>query len=669
MTQYYYSILRISSKSVLTIFFLSLFCNTLNAQKNLADTGAVTKNDLLNKECEFEKNASAMVIFDVQKTKFEPRYSIYGRVTTVKKIRIKIFGERGFEKANIKIDYFPENVIFNINDITGLVYNLDESGNIIVSKISPDQIFQDNNDKYSKSIRFTFPDIRPGTIIEYTYKYVENNVFSIQPWVQQSTIPVRLSYFELNTPAYCDLEFIINGPFPVDTIVRNIRRRSYLIPEMLTIFRSYNLPSFVSEPYATSVRDNIQRIDFYVSSNRNLSFLFEGEKDMPSNSTLRWNFFRRMLATAPFFGEQFNTNIDGTENIIKKAIAMNSVKEKIYFIYDTIKEIIKWNGEIGLVARDLNKCWKTRTGNNTELNIIVLNLLRKCGVETSAILTSTRSHGKPNPNFPDFSQFNSTALLISDNQKNYIIDVTTKYTSPGVPPHEIMNRYALVIDSAKEKWVAISDTRPLYKVVSIFNSFIDSNAQLKSESTFAFYDYAREAILGSRDYKGKEEEKDQTVSPDLQEIEIGSFVEENKEDREKPLINKFKFSRNITNTGSFYYLNPVLINNFRNNPFIAEKRTTDIDFGSNHYYFITMNLTIPENMEFESLPKNILLINSDSTLWFQRNSAFENKSAMFRLIFEIRSPIFSKEEYPDIKDFYKKLFTLLNEQIILRKVN
>lgn len=665
----YKSISSMTDKYVIAIFLSMIFCVCSSAQKNPIDTGIVTKADLLMKECEFEKNAAAMILFDFQKTKFEPRYSIYSRVTTEKKVRVKIFSEKGFQESNIKIDYSPEGVMINIGDITGVAYNLNHEGNIVITKITPEEIFHDNTNKSGKSIRFTFPGIKPGTIIEYSYKYVESNVFSIQPWIQQSTLPVRLSYLELNTPSQYDLEFIVNGKYPVDTIVKQIRLRSFQKPELLTIFKSKNLPAFVREPYSTSAKDNMQRIHFVVSSATNLSFLFNGQTDTPSNSILRWSFFSRILTTAPSFGEQFNVGIDGTENIIIEAMLKNTVKEKIYYIYDTIKKIMKWNGEIGLVARNLNKCWKTRMGNNTELNLIMLNLLRKCGVNTSAILTSTRNHGKPNQHFPDFSQFNSTALLVRDEQKIYILDLTSKYSSPSRPPYDIMNRTALIIDTTKEKWVIISDPRPLYKIVSIFNSVIDTNAQLKGESTIAFYDYAREALLFSKDEKVNDEENDQRLLPDLKNLEIWDFEEENKDNSEKPVINKFKFSLSISNAGNLYYFNPIPFNNFRNNPFIADRRTTDIDFGSNQHYFITLNLTIPENMEFESVPKNVLLINSDSTLFLQRNSAFENKSAMFRLIFEIRLPLFPKEEYPDIKEFYKKAFILMNDQIILRKVD
>ena len=35
---------------------------------------------------------------------------------------------------------------------------------------------------------------------------------------------------------------------------------------------------------------------------------------------------------------------------------------------------------------------------------------------------------------------------------------------------------------------------------------------------------------------------------------------------------------------------------------------------------------------------------------------------------ELKRPIYSTEDYPEFKEFYKKLFGLLNEQFVVKKV-
>ncbi|MGO8056162.1 hypothetical protein, partial [Rhizobium leguminosarum] len=83
-------------------------------------------------------------------------------------------------------------------------------------------------------------------------------------------------------------------------------------------------------------------------------------------------------------------------------------------------------------------------------------------------------------------------------------------------------------------------------------------------------------------------------------------------------------------------------------------RQTDIDMGCNQYFTFSISLLIPDDMEAESVPENILLRNSDSTIVFRRVSGIENKRANMKVSIDWNYPIFSKEDYPGLRDFYKK---------------
>ena len=90
--------------------------------------------------------------------------------------------------------------------------------------------------------------------------------------------------------------------------------------------------------------------------------------------------------------------------------------------------------------------------------------------------------------------------------------------------------------------------------------------------------------------------------------------------------------------------------------------------GCNQYFTFSISLLIPDEMEAESVPENILLRNSDTTIVFRRVSAIENKRVNMRITIDWSYPLVPKEEYPGLRDFYKKLYLLLNEQIVLKKV-
>jgi hypothetical protein len=103
---------------------------------NIPAFGKVEKAELEMKECDFDKNAEAMVIFD----KGELVY-IDG-IDLVRHVRIKILTDKGKDKADIHIPFISWKNDEEIKDLSAQVYNLDATGNIVVTKVDKKQIFE-----------------------------------------------------------------------------------------------------------------------------------------------------------------------------------------------------------------------------------------------------------------------------------------------------------------------------------------------------------------------------------------------------------------------------------------------------------------------------------------------------------------------------------------------
>src|SRR3954468_17240182 len=93
----------------------------VNAQKDkdLPAFGTADKKDLEMKECDFDKNAEALVLFDVKEAFFD----IYRGMEAERRVRIKILNDKGLDNANIHIRYRFENNIRPISGITAFTYN------------------------------------------------------------------------------------------------------------------------------------------------------------------------------------------------------------------------------------------------------------------------------------------------------------------------------------------------------------------------------------------------------------------------------------------------------------------------------------------------------------------------------------------------------------------
>ena len=155
------------SLTIYTLISLSLLGQKgKNKDSNIPAFGKVEKTDLEIKECDFDKNAEAMVLFD----KGELVY-IDG-IDLVRHTRIKILSDKGKDRADIHIPYISWKNDEEIKDISAQVYNLDPSGNIVVTKVDKKQIFEKQINKRVAEKVFTFPEVKAGSIIEYKYKKI-----------------------------------------------------------------------------------------------------------------------------------------------------------------------------------------------------------------------------------------------------------------------------------------------------------------------------------------------------------------------------------------------------------------------------------------------------------------------------------------------------------------
>ena len=57
----------------------------------------------------------------------------------------------------------------------------------------------------------------------------------------------------------------------------------------------------------------------------------------------------------------------------------------------------------------------------------------------------------------------------------------------------------------------------------------------------------------------------------------------------------------------------------------------------------------------------------DTSIIISRISQFANNTISTKVQLEFKKSIFSAEEYPELQEFYKQLYGLLNEQYVIRK--
>src|SRR5687767_12161683 len=115
---------------------LVLYTSISYCQKNkdIPAFGKIDKTEIDLKECEFDKNAEAVVLFNVGKytTNFTGG-TVFSELEC--HVRIKILTDKGLDKADIKIPYYSYKSEQTFRNLSAQTYNTDPSGNIVISKV------------------------------------------------------------------------------------------------------------------------------------------------------------------------------------------------------------------------------------------------------------------------------------------------------------------------------------------------------------------------------------------------------------------------------------------------------------------------------------------------------------------------------------------------------
>jgi Domain of Unknown Function with PDB structure (DUF3857) len=645
-------------QSLFLTLFLSFHVHSFSQEK-IPEFGKPQLEELLQKECEFDKGAPALKLYKFEKTEL---ISDDMTTKTERWERIKIFTRLGYSFANIEIPYSSQSKIKNLSAI---IYNLDEHGNITTQKIEKDEIYKKAEKKKKGSLVFTFPGLKQGSVVEYKFTEVEKEASRYDIKFFQDKIPVQLCIFKIITPAYMEADLSFIGE--MENTEQTLEKKTPVEARNTQTIQRKNIASFKTEPFMSSANDNLQYVVLKFIYTTVMNDSLNG-KDNQLYSTLQWSGYNSQLLRHPFFGNQIEKSISGTNSIIDSARKFKEISQIVDFIYRTVKAKIKWNENELIYAEDLEKAWQKGLGSSAEINLTIVNLLKKCAVNCYPILVRSREYGKANRAFYSLRQFNSVNALVFDSLNYYVLDGTEKFLSYKTPPYKILNRDVFLIDQNNSKWLSIIDPRPFLKNVISIKATIDSASLLIGNAYISYFDYIKKVELLKKD-KNKDDddnEENDFLNTRSFSIKIDSLVEKN-EDELQPFTQNFHFSYSPESTSDYIYIDPFFLSSFRKNPFSASTRQTDIDFGSNQFYSITLHITIPDNFTIEGVPKNLVIIANDSSMTFKRQILQQDNILLFKYSFEIERAIFSKEEYSSVREYFRKIYGAVQEQIILRK--
>ncbi|MET0635052.1 MAG: DUF3857 domain-containing protein [Chitinophagaceae bacterium] len=640
--------------AALLLLSVNLFAQKIK-DPELPAFGKIEKADLEMKKCEFDDNAEALVLVDNAELTF-----LWGTGMEMKsRVRIKILNDKGLEWANIKLRYMSDR---NAQDITGIdaqTYNLDESGNIVISKLEKKLVYEKKIDKRFSEKVFSFPSVKVGSIIEYKFKQTGMGLID---WYFQRSIPVKYSRFSIDLPQEIEV-----GITPICS--REFSRKEKASGTRVEkVYSMSDVPGFRDEPFIINENYYRDRLETKVIAYQ--------QNGLRKNNLVNWVQVIRKLMEDEDFGVQIRKNVPRTADLDLKLKTITNPYDRMKTVFQYVQSNMQWNEYYGIWALDgIKSAWKDKKGTAGEINLILVNLLKDADLKVHPILVSTHANGVVNPtdagtyDYPGYYQFNKVMAYVELDGKVYVLDATDKTTPVHLIPESILMTQGLVIekvDTYEWGWKTLWDEGITSKNVIMIRGLINEAGKMTGEANIASYDYAR-LDKGEVAKAGKEKYLERFVTASNPGINIDEISFENLNNDSLPLIQNLKFNQDLNSSGEYQYFSANILSGLEKNPFVADNRFSDIFFGTKQSYTILGNFTLPEGYELDAVPKNVRMIMPDTSISISRMSQVNQNVLMTRIQLDFKKPVFPVDQYMELQEFYIQLQQLLNEQFVIRK--
>ena len=631
------------------ILLLLSFNWAVQAQDKIPAYGKVDKADLEMRDCSFDPGAEAVVLLDIGEIEFRYIANTGWVSESSYRKRIKILKERAVGRSEIKLSYYAKNQRESISNISGISYNLDASGNIEESKLESRNTYDKVIDKNFSEVSFALPNVKAGTVFEYKYKMLRKSYSYIPTWSFQQTIPVKYSAYNVIIPEYFQFALLV-------TKRQELEKKPSSGINDGTWYMMHNIAGLKDEPFSSGKKDYLQRIDFQLQSINAPGYNEEIRTTWPKIIT--------ELQEDEDFGVALKKNLRGIDDILTTVKPMEKTSERIRAIYNYVQRNMKWNNDYGIYSENgIKEAWDKKNGNIADINFILINILKEAGIAAKPLLVSTKDNGAVNTFYPFLKQFNAVLAYVKDGETEYIMNAADKYNSFNLVPYDVISTNALVVDKSVETLMQLNGSDK-YSNNIFFTCSVEANGKIAGQATLKNSGYARN-IRASTFKKNKL--KEMIEDNEGITIQVDSLSVKNEEDEILPFEQTIDFSGSMQEGGGYFLLPYNLFTGLGKNPFIEENRVMPIDFNFPKSYIINGTYYLPDDYIVNELPKNTRLIMPDTSIILTRKMQVDGNIISFRLTLDLLYADYTVEGYPYIKDFYKKMYDILNERIVLKK--
>lgn len=597
-----------------------------------------------------DSTAGAIVLFDMASNYFNYAFQLEYECHT----RIYILNSSEFDRADIKI---PHRAQDNVSKIKASSYNLVD-GKIVESSISRRDVFTEKVTDEVNQERFSIPNVKEGSIIEYSYYVSYKDRASFNTWYFQTDIPVAYSRYTVKIPEYLDYKQLLTGVLPLSDYQQKsstgrVQSLTFNVDERTFIAK--NVPAFESEPYISNKENYISKIKFLLSGTM-----------FPNSTIERFTPNNYMELSRKIAGDEYHKGVYKNNNFLNDDLELVKAGAKsdldiIKAIYSHVQDEYTIDKEI--LSTNLRKIFNEKRGWRQDINMILTAMLHNEGFESYLVKVSSKSNGPLNQIYCTSSNFDYTICLVKHEGQEYLLDASEEFLPFNTLRPETVNGEGLIISEDKPGWVTLkynaSDyTKGYSKIVISDLGSISAEIQLQKKE-YSAYSFKKK-YRNYSNYLSDTEEKLTSFNiteHDVVDIEEGSLQEK--------LV--FEIEQQVNQMGNEVNFKPVIFNNISENPYKIENRKLPVTLYSPVDNKFTYTVELPENYEVKELPESISLALPNGAGRYLFSCQKMNNTILVNSVLNINQTYFPVAEYYNLKEFYARIIEKQAEQIVLVK--
>ncbi len=650
-------------KTLLTCFILTLGANSFAQEQYTEEWGRVTQHEMTMTEFEGDKDAEALVIYDLGDYRFTTDYTKGFLLVMERKTKIKILKQAGEKYANFNIYYYTGEYDWEeIQNIEAVTYNWNGK-ELEKTPLNPKNIFEE---KVNDNVRFkkiALANVKEGSVIEFKYTISTPYFVNMRKWDFQQKIPVLHSELMYHAIPYYEYSYILKGSQRFDKMESSVnenekRFRNLVYKEMDWTFGMNNLPAFRDEEFITSPNNYMVNLNFQISK---IYFAGGGQKEYIST----WPQLATDFAKDSDFGGYIKNSAKEAKKILPSLELEGKTQlEQAQTITRYVKYMYNWNQYYGLFASGkVSDFIKQKTGNVVDMNLFLVGLLQGAGLDANAVIVSTREHGAISKLHPFRSFFNYVIAQVQIGDNKYFMDATESLLDFDELPERCIHIEGLVIKPKTEEWI-FTEQRNEALTDREFNISVNpENKDMTVQAHYSTLGYNaykyRGAYLGKMNNL-KDYLKDETGFEITSEIKLDNY-----DDLNKPFTFDFSFNAPTEDSGDKIFINPFCGQAISENPFKQNQRALAVDlvyFRSNKY---KSTITIPQGYVVEYIPKSTK--HNSALLTFNYTAQQTDDKVEVIADFAYKKNVYPPQEYNRLKLTMTAIIKHLSEMIIIKK--